>query len=45
MAGTPGRVIDHLGELATVADELVISILPNVPENWELFSREVLPFL
>ena len=45
MAGTPGRVIDHLGALATVADELVVSILPNVPENWELFSREVLPFL
>lgn len=44
-AGTPGRVIDHLGELTTVADELVISILPNVPQNWELFSREVMPFL
>ena len=45
VAGTPGRVIDHLGQLATVADELVISILPNVSENWELFSREVLPSL
>ena len=44
-AGTPGRLVDHLGELSTVADELVVSILPNLPENWELFSREVLPFL
>jgi alkanesulfonate monooxygenase SsuD/methylene tetrahydromethanopterin reductase-like flavin-dependent oxidoreductase (luciferase family) len=45
MAGTPGRVIDHLGELAKVADELVVSILPNLPESWQLFSRKVLPFL
>ena len=31
--------------LAATADELVVSMLPNVPENWLLFSREVLPFL
>jgi alkanesulfonate monooxygenase SsuD/methylene tetrahydromethanopterin reductase-like flavin-dependent oxidoreductase (luciferase family) len=42
MAGTPGEVIDRLGALAAVADELVVSVVPNRAENWELFGREVL---
>jgi alkanesulfonate monooxygenase SsuD/methylene tetrahydromethanopterin reductase-like flavin-dependent oxidoreductase (luciferase family) len=41
-AGTPGRIVEHLASLAAVADDLVISILPNLPENWHLFSHEVL---
>ena len=44
-AGTPGSIIEHLASLAAVAGELVVSILPNVPDNWRLLSREVLPFL
>jgi alkanesulfonate monooxygenase SsuD/methylene tetrahydromethanopterin reductase-like flavin-dependent oxidoreductase (luciferase family) len=43
--GTPAQVVDHLASLATVADELVVSVLPNVPENWLLLSNEVLPQL
>ena len=44
-AGTPGRVVDHLAALAEIADELVVSVLPNNRENWALLSREVLPHL
>ena len=32
-AGTPAPCVDHLAALATVADELVVSVLPNVPET------------
>ena len=44
-AGTPARIVDHLASLAAVADELVVSVLPNNPDNWQLLSKEVLPFL
>jgi alkanesulfonate monooxygenase SsuD/methylene tetrahydromethanopterin reductase-like flavin-dependent oxidoreductase (luciferase family) len=44
-AGTPARIVEHLASLAVIADELVVSVLPNNRENWLLFSREVLPHL
>lgn len=44
-AGTPAQVVEYLASLAAIADELVVSLLPNLPETWVLFSREVLPHL
>jgi len=44
-AGTPAQIVDHLGSLAAIADELVVSVLPNLPDNWLLFAQEVLPAL
>ena len=44
-AGTPNRVVEHLAALAGVADELVVSVIPNNPGNWRLLSEEVLPLL
>lgn len=44
-AGTPAQIVDHLASLAMIADELVMSVLPNLPDNWLLFAREVLPLL
>lgn len=45
-AGTPHEVAAHLRQWVEAgADELVVSVLPNRPERWELLSREVLPSL
>jgi alkanesulfonate monooxygenase SsuD/methylene tetrahydromethanopterin reductase-like flavin-dependent oxidoreductase (luciferase family) len=42
IAGTPERVATRLAEIAAVADRMVVSVLPNRPANWELFTTEVL---
>ncbi len=45
IAGTPGEVIAELAVRAELVDELVVSVLPNVAENWRLFASAVLPEL
>jgi alkanesulfonate monooxygenase SsuD/methylene tetrahydromethanopterin reductase-like flavin-dependent oxidoreductase (luciferase family) len=45
IAGTAPRLVESLGVLGALADELVVSVLPNTPENWTRFSQEVLPHL
>lgn len=42
IAGTPAEIKRHLEEIGTVADEIVVSVVPNRPPNWELLSRAVL---
>jgi alkanesulfonate monooxygenase SsuD/methylene tetrahydromethanopterin reductase-like flavin-dependent oxidoreductase (luciferase family) len=45
-AGMPAAVVEHLsGLLEAGADELIVSILPNRLETWELFATTVLPGL
>jgi alkanesulfonate monooxygenase SsuD/methylene tetrahydromethanopterin reductase-like flavin-dependent oxidoreductase (luciferase family) len=45
-AGLPGAIIEHLsGLIAAGADELIVSILPNRLDTWELFAADVLPEL
>ena len=44
--GTPDQVVDRLQRLVEAgADHLVVSILPNRPDRWELFVDEVVPKL
>ncbi len=44
--GDPLTVAARLAEYVDAgADELVVSVLPNRPERWELFANEVLPRL
>jgi alkanesulfonate monooxygenase SsuD/methylene tetrahydromethanopterin reductase-like flavin-dependent oxidoreductase (luciferase family) len=38
VAGDPGQVKNALDRLATTADELVVSVVPNRRPNWELLS-------
>jgi alkanesulfonate monooxygenase SsuD/methylene tetrahydromethanopterin reductase-like flavin-dependent oxidoreductase (luciferase family) len=45
VAGRPDEVIDELRVRAELVDELVVSVLPNEPRTWALFSREVMPGL
>jgi alkanesulfonate monooxygenase SsuD/methylene tetrahydromethanopterin reductase-like flavin-dependent oxidoreductase (luciferase family) len=45
VAGTPDQVTSDLRERAELVDELVVSVLPNKPSTWALFSKEVLPNL
>ncbi len=46
IVGDPARVAAELDEyLAEGADELVVSIIPNRPERWQLFADEVIPRL
>lgn len=45
LAGTPDQVTVALRKRAECVDELVVSVLPNVPSTWALFSKEVLPNL
>lgn len=43
IAGTPDQIRRAIGErIQAGADELIVSILPNRPERWELFAAEVL---
>lgn len=42
IVGTPPVVTRRLAEIATTADHIVVSVLPNKPANWELFATEVL---
>lgn len=45
-AGLPAAIAEHLAGLVEAgADELIVSILPNRPQTWELFAGEVLPRL
>jgi hypothetical protein len=32
----------HLDQVAAVADEIVVSVVPNRPSSWELFAGAVL---
>lgn len=42
VAGTPGRVVEHLGRLRRAGvDEFVVSVLPNRPDRWEMFAEQV----
>ena len=45
LVGTPDEVTALLQTRAELVDELVVSVLPNTPSTWALFSREVLPNL
>jgi alkanesulfonate monooxygenase SsuD/methylene tetrahydromethanopterin reductase-like flavin-dependent oxidoreductase (luciferase family) len=42
IAGTPELVTMRLAEIASIADQMVVSVLPNRPANWDLFATEVL---
>jgi alkanesulfonate monooxygenase SsuD/methylene tetrahydromethanopterin reductase-like flavin-dependent oxidoreductase (luciferase family) len=45
IAGTPAVVVTHLLEIAAIADQLVLTMLPHHPDTWELFASEVIPHL
>jgi alkanesulfonate monooxygenase SsuD/methylene tetrahydromethanopterin reductase-like flavin-dependent oxidoreductase (luciferase family) len=45
ISGTPGEVVERLGALGAVADELVVSLVPNRSDNREFFGRQVLATL
>jgi alkanesulfonate monooxygenase SsuD/methylene tetrahydromethanopterin reductase-like flavin-dependent oxidoreductase (luciferase family) len=45
IAGTPEEVAAALNQRAASVSELVVSVLPNRPETWLLFGREVVPRL
>ncbi len=45
VAGTPAEVTAELRSRAEVVDELVLSVLPNVPSTWHVLATEVLPNL
>lgn len=46
IAGTPATVASELRDLAAAgADELIVSILPNRRDRWELFAGSVLPHI
>jgi alkanesulfonate monooxygenase SsuD/methylene tetrahydromethanopterin reductase-like flavin-dependent oxidoreductase (luciferase family) len=42
VAGTPAVIKRHLDEVADLADEIVVSVVPNRLANWELFAKAVL---
>lgn len=42
IAGTPKTVVSQLAPIADIADQMVVSVLPNRPDNWNLFANEVL---
>lgn len=42
LAGTPAQMAEELSRRAELVDELVVSVLPNRREVWELFADEVL---
>ena len=42
VAGTPGVIRRHLDQVAALADEIVVSVVPNRLANWELFAEAVL---
>jgi GTP:adenosylcobinamide-phosphate guanylyltransferase len=42
VAGTPPVIKRRLEELSEVVDEIIVSVVPNRPPNWELFSQAVL---
>lgn len=42
VAGTPAVIKRHLEELSEVVDQIIVSVVPNRPPNWELFSQAVL---
>lgn len=42
IAGTPRTIVSRLAPIAGLADQMVISVLPNRPDNWQLFANEVL---
>ncbi|MGQ0849167.1 MAG: LLM class flavin-dependent oxidoreductase [Actinomycetota bacterium] len=45
IAGTPAQALDTLGGLAAIADEIVLSLVPNRPASWELLASKILPHL
>jgi alkanesulfonate monooxygenase SsuD/methylene tetrahydromethanopterin reductase-like flavin-dependent oxidoreductase (luciferase family) len=42
ITGSPGEVLDSLGGLRAIVDELVVSVLPNRPDAWDEFHSEIL---
>ena len=42
IAGTPSKIRSHLERVGSVTDEVIVSVVPNRPPNWELFSQAVL---
>jgi alkanesulfonate monooxygenase SsuD/methylene tetrahydromethanopterin reductase-like flavin-dependent oxidoreductase (luciferase family) len=42
IAGTADVILRELTPFVRVADHLVVSVLPNQPQNWELFATKVL---
>lgn len=42
VAGTPPTIKGHLEELSQVVDQIIVSVVPNRPSNWQLFSQAVL---
>ena len=42
LAGTPPVIKQHLESLSEVVDQIIVSVVPNRPPNWELFSQAVL---
>jgi alkanesulfonate monooxygenase SsuD/methylene tetrahydromethanopterin reductase-like flavin-dependent oxidoreductase (luciferase family) len=42
VAGTPAVIKQHLDQIAALADEIVVSVVPNRPSSWELFAGAVL---
>lgn len=42
VAGTPAVIKRHLEQVGALADEIVVSVVPNRPRNWELFAEAVL---
>jgi alkanesulfonate monooxygenase SsuD/methylene tetrahydromethanopterin reductase-like flavin-dependent oxidoreductase (luciferase family) len=45
IAGTPEVVVTRLREIAAIADQLVLTVLPHHPDTWELFATDVIPHL
>lgn len=42
VAGTTGEIVAHLGRLVEAgASHLVVSVLPNRPERWEMFAAAI----
>ncbi|MGH8923184.1 MAG: LLM class flavin-dependent oxidoreductase [Acidimicrobiia bacterium] len=42
VAGTPPVIKRHLKEISELVDEIVVSVVPNRPPNWELMAQSVL---
>jgi alkanesulfonate monooxygenase SsuD/methylene tetrahydromethanopterin reductase-like flavin-dependent oxidoreductase (luciferase family) len=42
VAGTPPVIKRHLEQIGALADEIVVSVVPNRPRIWELFARAIL---
>jgi alkanesulfonate monooxygenase SsuD/methylene tetrahydromethanopterin reductase-like flavin-dependent oxidoreductase (luciferase family) len=42
VAGTPPVIKRHLDQIGALADEVVVSVVPNRPHNWDLFATTIL---